>query len=64
VLDHQNDMSKLDLVDDDKQALQLIHPNHYKLDSSDNHARNEPVEETKSRVMGQVDPGSGIQPSP
>jgi hypothetical protein len=51
-------------VDDGKQALQLIHPNRSKFDSWGNHARNESVEETKSGVMDQVDPGSGIQPFP
>jgi hypothetical protein len=63
VLDHRNDRSKLDLINDGKQALQLVHPDCPKLNSWGNHARDELVEETKSEVMDQVDPGSGIQSS-
>jgi hypothetical protein len=54
----------LNLMDDGKLALQLVHPDRFKLDSLGNHAQNEPVEKTKSGVMDQVDPGSGAQPSP
>jgi hypothetical protein len=44
--------------------LQLVHPDCPKLSSWGNHARDKPMEETKSGVMDQVDPGSEIQPSP
>jgi hypothetical protein len=40
-------------VDDGKQALHLVYPDHSKLNSWGNHARNEPVGETKSGVMAQ-----------
>jgi hypothetical protein len=47
-----------------KQTLQLVHLDRPELNYWGNHARDEPVEDTKSGVMDQVDPGSGIQSSP
>jgi hypothetical protein len=54
----------LDLINNGKQALQLVHPDRPELNSWGNHARDEPVEEMKSGIMDQVDPWSGIQSFP
>jgi hypothetical protein len=51
-------------MNDGKQALQLVHPDHSKLNYWGNHARDASVEKSKSGVMDQVYPGSGIQTSP